>query len=110
MSTQTAYCGIKCPECPAHIATKNNDDTLREKTAAEWTIIHNHPFTPEMINCTGCKSDGIKIGFCSFCEVRKCATEKNIEGCKVCAEIKTCKKIATYVELFPSMKANLGLE
>ena len=107
MTNLNAYCGLKCAGCPAYIATQNNDEALRAKTAAEWTVKHNHPFTPEMINCTGCKSDGVKIAFCSFCEVRKCATEKGLEGCKFCGELKTCKIIGGFIEMFPEMKANL---
>jgi len=26
-----AYCGIKCTECPAYIATINNDDAKRKE-------------------------------------------------------------------------------
>ena len=28
-----AYCGLNCTECPAYIATKANDDKLREEAA-----------------------------------------------------------------------------
>lgn len=28
-----AYCGLDCEKCDAFIATKNNDNLLREKTA-----------------------------------------------------------------------------
>ena len=107
MTNLNAYCGLKCGECHAYIAKKNNDDALRAKTAAEWTVKHNHPFTADMINCTGCKSDGVKIGFCSFCEVRKCATDKGVDGCKHCDEVKTCKIIGGFIAMFPEMKANL---
>jgi hypothetical protein len=29
-----AYCGLVCSNCPAFLATKNNDNTAREKVAA----------------------------------------------------------------------------
>jgi len=32
-----AMCGLDCGSCAAFIATKNNDNELREKTAKEWT-------------------------------------------------------------------------
>jgi hypothetical protein len=107
MTNLTACCGLKCAECPAFIATKNNDDALRAKTAAEWTVKHSHPFTPDMINCAGCKTDGVKIGFCSFCEVRKCVTGKELDSCKSCGEVRTCKIIGGFIEMFPDMQANL---
>jgi len=89
-------CGIKCFECPAHIATRNNDQALREKTAAEWTKAYHFNFTADMINCTGCKSDGVQIGYCSMCPLRKCAAEKGVVECRVCAEFKTCKTYADW--------------
>ena len=85
------YCGIDCEKCDCRLATVNNDDNLRVVVAAMWTNRFGHEFTPDMINCTGCKSDGIKCGYCGMCEIRACATEKNID-CKDCKEF-PCKKI-----------------
>ena len=33
MKQLIGYCGIDCEKCDAYIATKNNDQSLREKTA-----------------------------------------------------------------------------
>ena len=102
-----ACCGINCAECGAYLAHKNNDQALREKTAAEWTKMHNFNFTADMINCTTCKGNGVQIGHCSQCEIRKCATGKNVLHCGVCADFKTCKTINDFLKHVPSVKENL---
>ncbi len=33
MTEMIAYCGLVCTSCPQYIATLNDDDILREKTA-----------------------------------------------------------------------------
>ena len=83
-------CGLDCSRCPAFIATSNNDDDLRKKTAKEWTERHNsNPIlNPEDINCKGCLSDGLLSSHCSECKVRKCGLEKGIKNCKDCKEYK----------------------
>ena len=89
-----AYCGIDCSECDAYIATVNNDEALKEKTAKRWSELNNVPITADMMNCTGCRSDGIKNPFCDgMCEIRKCATSKNIDFCGKCPEFDSCKTI-----------------
>ena len=36
MKDRIAYCGLNCEECDAYIATINDDQALREKTARLW--------------------------------------------------------------------------
>ena len=96
MEKLIAYCGLNCAECGAYVAMRNNDQALREKTAAEWTKMHNHNFTSDMINCTGCKGDGVQICHCSVCDVRKCASEKGVVNCEACSDFKTCKTISDF--------------
>ena len=45
MKQLIACCGLDCENCAARIATVNNDDELREKTAKEWSVLNagNHP-------------------------------------------------------------------
>ena len=90
----TAYCGLNCEKCDARIATVNNDDALREKTAQLWTQMNGVKITKDMINCMGCRSDGVKTPFCdSLCEIRKCAVSCAYINCGECNELATCKKI-----------------
>ena len=101
MEKLVAYCGGNCAECGAYIAMKNDDQALREKTAIEWTEKFHMTFTPDMINCSSCKSDGVKMGYCSVCEIRKCAIAKNVVDCGACADFKTCKTINGFIAAFP---------
>ena len=102
-----AYCGLDCAECNAFKAMKNNDQALREKTAAEWTKEYGFNFTPNMINCSSCKSDGVHVGHCSECKMRACASGKGVANCGKCNEFKTCKTINDFIVKVPFVKNNL---
>ena len=106
MEKLIAYCGLNCAECGAYLAMKNDDQALREKTAAEWTVKFNFSFTPDMINCTSCKGDGVKIGHCSVCEIRKCASGKGVVNCGACGDFKTCKTINDFIAMVPCVAKN----
>ena len=107
MKKMIAYCGLDCAECTAFKATQNNDDAMREKIAAEWTKAYNFNFTPNMINCTSCKGEGEKIGHWRECEIRICASGKDLVHCGVCSEFKTCKTINNMLEQAPHVAENL---
>ena len=107
MEKMIAYCGLDCAGCNAFIATKNNDDALKTKTASEWSSAHGFNFTPEMINCISCKADGVHIGHWSECEMRKCASAKGVTNCGACGEFKTCKTINDFIAMVPHVKDNL---
>ena len=51
MKRLIAICGLDCEKCDAYIATKNNDQALRVKTAKLWAELNNAPILPEHINC-----------------------------------------------------------
>lgn len=95
MKNLIACCGLDCEKCDAYIATLNNDNKLREKTANLWSKLNKTEITPEMINCTGCRTAGAKTFFCSsLCQVRKCVKSKNFETCATCTDLKTCQIVA----------------
>lgn len=74
MKGMIAYCGLDCEKCDAYLATINDDQALREKTAKLWAELNNAPVLPEHINCEGCRVDGIKTIYCdSLCAIRQCA-------------------------------------
>ncbi len=94
MKDYIAYCGLDCETCEAHIATVNNDNDLRIKVAREWSELNGVEITPEMINCAGCRIDGVKTPFCdALCPIRQCALSKDIETCGDCDEMSTCDKL-----------------
>ena len=101
-------CGLDCETCDAYLATRHNDDDLRKKTAQLWSQLNHASITPDMINCTGCRADGIKTFFCSdLCKVRKCVTNKGFETCAQCAELNTCSIVAPIHHHNPNALKNL---
>jgi hypothetical protein len=102
-----AYCGIDCDACPALIATRTDDAALRAKTAAEWSKTFGHDFKPEQINCAGCVTEaGPHIGYCSMCEIRKCALSRELANCSFCADY-GCATLAAFQKNAPEAKARL---
>jgi hypothetical protein len=102
-----AACGLDCAECPANIAYKTNDQALREKTATEWTKAFNFAFSPEMVNCSGCRvADGPKIGHCADCGFRACATKKGLGTCAECGDY-ACADLTGFFSNAPQAKTNL---
>ena len=94
MDKMIAHCGLDCSKCDAYIATINNDDELRESVAKSWSELNGVEITPEMINCEGCRVDGVKTPFCDgLCEIRQCALAKQYATCGSCDELLSCAKV-----------------
>jgi len=107
MPNVIAFCGIDCSKCPALIAHQNNDHKLREKTAPEWSKMFDHNFKPEEIDCVGCTvSEGVHIGYCAMCEIRKCGVGKKVETCAHCDEY-ICAKLEGWFKNVPDAKKTL---
>lgn len=104
-----AYCGLYCGDCFFHkgeIADLARD--LRKKLR-EAKINHTYEefskFSKEFKNypqCYAvlgamvkmrCKRTCRNGGGPPFCKIRKCCQKKGIEGCWVCDEFETCKKL-----------------
>lgn len=87
MRDMIAYCGLDCEKCDAYLATINDDQALREKTAKLWSELNHAPILPEHINCQGCRVDGVKTVYCeSLCGIRQCALQKGVTTCGDCPE------------------------
>ena len=103
-----AYCGLDCEKCDAYLATINDDQTLREKTAKLWAKLNNAPILPEHINCEGCRVDGIKTVYCdSLCAVRQCAMKKGVKTCGDCQELEKCQIVGSILSANPAALENL---
>ena len=88
-------CGLDCEKCGAYLATINDDDEMRVKTAKLWSEWNNCEIPPEAINCTGCRGDGVKAYYCSeLCAIRKCALGKGYETCAECEKLDNCGTVA----------------
>ena len=108
MKQLIACCGLDCEGCDARIATRNNDDGLREKTAALWSKLNGVEITKEMIHCTGCRTPGAKTPYCSdFCQIRKCAMGKGMETCGDCPEMERCETLSAITGNDPQALDNL---
>lgn len=108
MKELTAFCGLDCETCDARIATLTDDDALRERTAELWTKLNGVPITAGMINCVGCRAEGVKTPFCeSLCPIRQCALEKGCATCGDCPELDSCPKVGAIHANDPAAKERL---
>ena len=111
MNEYIAYCGLDCTKCEAFIATKNNDDKLREAVAKKWSELNNVQITKDMINCEGCRQNGLKTPFCeSLCEIRKCAMKNKFETCGNCKDLNRCNKIKMIIDHNDNVLSNLAIK
>ena len=105
-----AFCGLDCLGCPAHIAHRNDDQALREKTAVEWSKAYQAGISPADVNCTGCRSAGIQFSWCSSgCPVRKCAQERKMGSCGSCTDY-PCANLGFILDNCPDAKERLDTE
>ncbi|MCK9422725.1 MAG: DUF3795 domain-containing protein [Bacteroidales bacterium] len=108
MEKLIACCGLDCSVCDARNATIQNDDDLRKATAEKWQKMYNAPdITPETINCTGCRVEGVKFSHCLQCEIRKCADTKGYVTCGECPELDGCQIVAGVHKFMPEALQNL---
>jgi hypothetical protein len=102
-----ACCGIECSTCEAFLATSRNDDRRRAEVAEKWSKQSGASIRPEQIQCTGCRSDGVKFCCCeSMCEIRKCAVEKSLDTCAPCGDF-PCGKLDPVFKGAPEARAAL---
>lgn len=111
MSILISCCGINCAQCDALKATLANDDELRKKVAAEWSVMYQSPsITAESINCTGCRAEGVKFAHClTTCDIRRCVHSKGFQTCADCEEIDSCEIVGPLFQVVPDARNNLRL-
>jgi hypothetical protein len=108
MQKLIACCGLNCAACDARIATIANDNELRTLTAEKWKTQYGaSEITPEMINCTGCREEGVKFSHCNECEIRNCAKSKNFETCADCDKLENCALLVNLHQFVPEALENL---
>ena len=109
MRNMIAYCGLDCEKCDAYLATINNDQALREKTAKLWAELNHAPILPEHIKCQGCRTEGVKTVFCdSLCGIRQCALKKGVTTCGDCPELEKCPTVEPILSAHPEAQENFG--
>ncbi|MDP8228893.1 MAG: DUF3795 domain-containing protein [Candidatus Electryoneaceae bacterium] len=109
MEILLGVCGDNCSEYPAYIATMNNDNELRAKTAIEWSQGYSVDLKPEDIHCVGCTtSEGLHFAHCDICDARLCGLERNLTSCGNCEDY-PCDKLDQIFEVDPSAKERLDV-
>ena len=103
-----AYCGIVCSECPAFIGTQTNNREMLAETAQNWSS-PEHKIAPEDILCDGCTTGKRLPRFCAWCEVRKCAQERQVANCGWCDDY-PCTKLTGLWEMFKIREARTRLD
>ena len=83
-------CGLDCAACGAYRAWRDDDQSLREQTAQEWSVQFGTPFAPEDINCSGCRTSGVKGGYTDACPLRGCAIRRGEPTCGDCGDFGDC--------------------
>lgn len=109
MKDLIACCGLNCEECDAYKATINNDQGLKEEVAKKWSEMNGAEITPDMINCTGCLSDGVKTKYCTeTCYVRYCCTTREYKNCGDCATKELCEHLKKITDNNPQAMKRLN--
>jgi hypothetical protein len=109
-TTLIGVCGIVCSECGAYLATKNNDEAMRKKTADEWSKMYGVDIKPEAIDCVGCTTPtGNHFHHCSECEIRACGQKKRVKNCGRCPNY-ACEMINGFFKMVPTAKTVLDSE
>ena len=106
MPEMVAYCGIVCTECPAYLATQDNDAEELKRVAEMWSS-EELQLKPEDIVCDGCLPGHARYAlFCSDCEARACAMARQLDNCAYCDDY-ACEKLARIFEMVPDAKTKL---
>lgn len=112
METMIAYCGLTCDSCPIHLATleqdKSRQQTMRGSIAEQCSKHYGMNLQPEDItDCDGCRANtGRLFSGCLNCEIRKCASQKNIENCAYCSDY-ACERLKEHFSHDPSAQIRL---
>jgi hypothetical protein len=107
MGKLISCCGLDCATCDARTATLNDDNELRKTTAEKWSVNYHAAIAPSMINCTGCREEGVKFSHCTVCEIRNCAKTKGFSTCGECSDMATCLIVAGVHKYVPDAIQNL---
>jgi hypothetical protein len=107
MEKLISCCGLNCATCDARTSTINNDNELRKSTAEKWSVMYSAAISASVINCTGCRVEGVKFSHCNVCEIRNCAKTKGFSTCGECCEMQTCEIVAGVHKYVPDAIVNL---
>jgi len=98
-----SFCGLVCTECPAYLATQENDEAKAAEVAAQWSKEFKADIRTEHVWCDGCIVGGKKCAHCAECEIRACAMKRNVENCAACPDY-GCDIITAFHKMVPPAK------
>lgn len=103
-----AYCGIRCSECPAYVATQSGDRAALAEAAEIFRTQYGvADATAENVLCDGCPSDtGRHAGEVPGCPIRACARGRDLPHCAACNEY-VCGTLAQFLRSHPKERATL---
>ena len=110
MKENLAYCGLACHSCAIYLATREQDEEKRYKMrvdiAQEIKKRYGQETRPEEVgDCDGCKAETASI-YCTSCEIRTCAKEKDIQNCAHCNDY-ACDKLQGFFTKDPQARERL---
>ena len=112
MDKVISYCGLICETCPIYLATREQDQEKRYKMrvdiAQQIKEHYGQECKPEDVtDCDGCKTEsGRLFSGSQNCEIRKCATGKDIENCAHCNQY-ACERIEKFFATDPDARVRL---
>ncbi len=107
MEEIVGVCGLVCSDCPAYIATVEDDASRRHATAKLWSEQYGAKISADDINCLGCHApDDSVFSHPLTCAIRLCGRKKGVETCAHCDDY-PCKIIEEFFEVVPDARATL---
>lgn len=102
-----AFCGLTCTECPAYLATQNDNDEERRGVAETWSQQYNSDINPEDINCDGCHPGHTQyFHHCSECDIPARGVAREVENCAYCDDY-FCDGLERFLGLVPAAQTRL---
>ena len=96
MAEIVSYCGLICEGCAIYLATREKDEKKRYEMRVEIVDQIREHYSREckpedVTDCDGCKAETGRL-YCTNCEIRECARQKNFENCSPCNDY-PCEKL-----------------
>ncbi len=107
MDEIVGMCGLICSDCPAYIATVEDDDTKRAATAKLWSEQYGVEVEAVTIDCLGCHaSDDSVFTHPLKCAIRLCGKKRGVATCAHCEDY-PCETLEEFFEMAPDVRAIL---
>jgi len=88
------YCGHDCSRCITFVATKHDDNSMRQMSQEFYRSAFGMDISMNKFNCYGGRTEN-KFELCHECPFTKCCKQQGIDFCADCAKY-PCEKIALY--------------